>query len=309
MKAKKIYAALILLAALLMTGCTPIVAEVPHSTSVYATFYPIYAITAAITEGADDIEVHCLVQPQDECLRSYTLSDWDLYMLNYSADMIISAGNGLEGFSEQLEKIGESIIPVAEAAHGLELYSVNGISDDENHFSGENPHLYMSFEGAKSIAENIEGALSLLNETKADVFNKNLVCFIEEIDAKHEMITKKTEVCKSIPAAVLHESLFYTAQDCGLDVRTWFERESGEMLYGAALDECLNAFKQSEVKIVLLENQAPDALVQKIQNAGYAVAKLDVMSTLSEVDGYEAYLDVLEHNALAVAEACGDLRK
>ena len=38
-------AAMILVALMLLTGCSPIVEQQKENTSVYATFYPLYALT------------------------------------------------------------------------------------------------------------------------------------------------------------------------------------------------------------------------------------------------------------------------
>jgi len=300
-------AAMILVALMLLTGCSPIVEQQKENTSVYATFYPLYALTSMIADGAENVEAHCLVQPQDDCLRSYQLSDWDLYLLAYSADAVISAGSGLEGFSDKLKVMGETSLPVAEVMPGLDLYQTDGLVDEENHFSGAIPHLYMSVEGAEQIAERIEGSLSLLSEQNADTFEQNLVAFKNRLIEIRDEIKKQTEVCIGKSAAVLHEALFYTARDCGLEIAGWYERESGEMLSGAGLDDCLNMLRDCGAEIVLLEKQAPSALVKMLEEAGYTVVRLDIMSTLTESDGAEAYLEVLRSNALAVAEACSAL--
>ena len=72
---------------------------------VCATFPPFYALTALLTDGIDGLQLSCLVQPQDGCLRDYALSDWDLYTLA-SADIIIAGGRGLESFESTLQSLG-----------------------------------------------------------------------------------------------------------------------------------------------------------------------------------------------------------
>lgn len=309
MKAKCLgLAIIILIPALICTGCSPIVPNVPQKMSIYATFYPIYALTERITEKIPNLEVHCLVQPQDDCLREYVLSDWDLYLLGYSADILLAAGNGLEGFQDQLEQIGETLIPLAEVMFGLELYHVNEpLSDEDSHFSGEIPHPYMSVHGAKAIAENICGSLAVLMPENADAFSENLASLLNELDVLESEMHKQTEVCKDISVAVLNEALFYPASDCGFDTIVWFERESGEMLYDSGLEACLQHLKENNVQLVLIEQQAPKALIDALDEAGYAVAQLNVMSTLKESDGFSGYLDALKNNVLTLAEVCRHL--
>lgn len=310
MKAKGIRVIAMLLASLmLLAGCSPLVGDVPQNTTIYATFYPVYALASAVADGAENFELHCLVQPQDGCLRSYELSDWDLYMMAYSADAVLAAGNGLENFSERLESLGETTLPLAEVMYGLDLYQMSEAGDEESHFAGANPHLYMSVEGAEAIAEHIAGSLMVLDGNNADVYEKNLEQVQERLHEIKERITKETEVCENIPTAVLNETLFYPATDLGLEIVASFERESSEMLYGNHLTDCLDALKEAGTEVVLIERQAPSQLVDALEESGFTVAMLDTMSTLSESDGAEGYFDALESNAMAVAAACRAIRE
>ena len=300
--------ALLLAASLLLSGCTPLVADVPQSQTVCATFYPIYALTSAIADGAEPLEVQCMTQPQDGCLRSYEMSDWDLYMMMYSADVVLSAGNGLESFSEKLETLGGTALPVAEVMYGLDHYHMQAAGDEESHFTGVNPHLYMSLDGAIEIAESIAGTMMLFDEINTDVYEENLNRVHKKLDRMRESIAEKTEVCAEISAAVLNEALFYPATDCGLEIVGHYERESSEMLYGDNLESCLEALNKMGAQVVLIEKQAPSALVDAIEDAGFAVVRLETMSTLSEKDGAEGYFDALESNADAIAAVCSLIR-
>lgn len=301
--------AVLLIVSMLLAGCSPLVEDIPQSTTVYATFYPIYALAAAVSENAENLEVHCLVQPQDGCLRSYEVSDWDLYMMAYSANAILSAGNGLESFSERLESLAETTLPLAEVMYGLELYQMNEAGDEGSHFAGTNPHLYMSVAGAEAIVENIAGSMTVFDESNEELYEKNLEQIREKLRKMKDIINEATEVCANVRAAVLNETLFYSATDCGLEIVGYYERESSEMLYGDGLENCLNALVEMNAQVVLIERQAPAELVEAIEAAGFAVAKLDTMSTLSEADGAAGYFETLESNAIAVAEACSSIQE
>lgn len=293
---------------LLLTGCSPIVENVPPTTEVYATFYPIYALTQLIADGAENTEIHCLVQPQDECLRSYSLSDWDLYMLAYSADGVISSGNGLESFEEKLREMGETVFPVAEVMSGLAMEHFEDVFEDaDSHFAGDNPHLYMSLNSVDAILDNIAGSLSILDASNAEIYEANRLTAQQKFDNLRAYISKQTEVCEGIRTAVLHEALLYPAFECGLDITASFERENGEMLYSGSLEECLNKLSEQEVQLVLIERQAPKALVDTLEGNGYAVALLDVMSTLQESDGADGYIETLKSNAQTIFDACSKI--
>ena len=84
--------AAILLAGLLLTGCSIQVQPVENPRQIYAGFYPVYALTAPLLENAEKLQLKCLTQPQDGCLRDYALSDWDLSVVAYDADAVVLAG-------------------------------------------------------------------------------------------------------------------------------------------------------------------------------------------------------------------------
>ena len=75
-------ALLALLCAAIFAGCVRIELPVPEPQTVYASFYPIYALAAGVCENVPGLTLSCLTQPQDGCLRSYELSDWDYQLLD-----------------------------------------------------------------------------------------------------------------------------------------------------------------------------------------------------------------------------------
>lgn len=305
---KSIWTILCILMALLLSGCSPIVEDIPQKTDIYTTFYPLCALTQWVAEGAENVEIHCLVQPQDDCLRLYELSDWDLYMLGYSADAVIAAGNGLESFADKLHEMGEKILPVADVLLGIPMERFPHVqSNEESHFYGDNPHVYMSLTGAGAIIDNVAGALSIFDADNANIYEENRLKAQNKLDAIYSRVRKQTDVCANIDAAVLHESLLYPAIECGLNISAVFERESGEMLYTSSLDECLSSLKSADVQVVLLENQAPKALVDVLISEGYVVVQLDVLSTHRDIDGIVGYINAITNNAQLIIDACKKL--
>ena len=106
-----------------LSGCRPLVTDATKALSVYATFYPIYALTDAVMAGIPDAALHCLVQPQDGCLRNYQLSDWDISLLASGADAVILGGRGLESFESTLTGWGETGPAVSAVLYNQELYN------------------------------------------------------------------------------------------------------------------------------------------------------------------------------------------
>lgn len=305
------FIAVLLLAALLLTSCSRIVEEdSTEAITLYATFYPIYALTQMIVEGVPDLTLNCLVQPQDGCLRNYSLSDWDIYLLAYSADGVIMGGNGLEAFEDTLTSMGESGPAVVEVLYDLDwIEEAEAPSDEEaSHWSGKNPHAYLSLEAAKLILSNIAASMSVLDARYADIYEANLNAAHTKIDALQAELGALTADCSGIPTALLSEATAYAAKDYGLNVVAQFQRESGTTLYGSELEMCLDQIKESGAQLALVEQQAPKTLTDALINAGICVAKVDILSTHRAAEGSTGYFDAMYANAQALADAARQIK-
>ena len=300
--------ALTLFAALALSGCSPLVTEDDgKSLSIYASVYPIYALTDALMEGIPNISLHCLVQPQDGCLRSYQLSDWDVRLLASGADAVILGGRGLESFESALFSWGDGGPAVSAVLYNLELFNsntaVHGESEEASHLEGPNPHLYMSTEGAKRIVESITATLMALDPDYGDRYAENETAALAAIDALSEQAHDLVGDISREKVALMNETLIYVARDYELDVAAQIDRESGEDCDAVTLQSYLDQLAESGAKVVLLEKQAPAALLEGLESAGYAVAKIDILSTRRESEGFDGYIQAQLYNASVIRQA------
>ena len=304
---------LLLLAALALTmsACAPLVEEAPQELQIYATFYPFYALTALLTEDIEGLRLSCLVQPQDGCLRDYALSDWDLYLLS-GADMVIAGGRGLESFESTLQSLGSSGPVVALTLYNTELYgqgeeAADGEEDD--HFTGANPHLYMGIDGAKYILEGAASALAELYPQHAEAVFSNMQAGEERLDALETQMRSVAADAEGGRVIIMNEALVYTAEELGLEIAGSYARESGQPLYEGDVEDCLEQLAAMDARVALVEKQAPPSLTETLEAAGYIVARLDVLSTCRADMGAEGYFAAQEENARAVAEAFARLEE
>ena len=306
MRGIKLTAAILLLICLIagLSGCGRIVEDAPTQLSYYSTVFPLHALTQKLTEDIPEISAHCLIQPQDGCWRSYAFSDWDLYTLAYGADVVVSCGRGLESFSSELQAQADTRYVLIEALYGLDLLGNDAGSDEyESHFDGPNPHLYMSAHGAMHIAESLAASLSTIDAAHADVYNGKLDQVLNQLNEVAEEAEACRASCAGRPCAVMNESLMYTAEECGLDVSVIVRRESGEMLGSDALDKCIANLKAAEITGVLIERQAPRALIEALTEAGFDVVRLDTMTTqAADADAWDVYIGALSSNIRIIAE-------
>ena len=299
----------LILALLFTMGCarkeepTPEAADAPMN--LYASFYPLYAIADMLIEGTD-VRLNCLVQPQDGCLRAYTLSDWDLALLNSSADAVIIGGRGLESFESVLYALGDGGPAVAAVFYDMELLeqkAVNTSEDTDSHWSGANPHIYMSIDGALEIAQRIAATLVMLDAEHEAIYSRNLENAQNRLRSLQETLENKLSGSRKRRVIAMNEALVYAAKEYGLKVDLYYERESGENIEGYDLDSCLDTLNASDSRIVLIEKQAPQSLVNALREAGFIVALMDTMSTRRADEGADGYIEAHMENVQALTEA------
>ena len=297
-----------LLAALIclsLAGCGPVVPAEDEELSIYATVYPMYVLADAVLRDVPSVQLRCLTQPQDGCLRSYRLSDWDLALLKAS-DAVIAGGRGLESYESTLFGLGESGPAVAAALYNLPLYNASqthASGDSESHLDGPNPHLYMSLSGAGMIVESIAASMQAMDSDYADQYAKNAKSAADALNALAEELQAENADLSGKPVILMNEALVYVAQDYGLTVAEWIDRESGVALYDAELEKCLDKLKASGANVILIERQAPSGFVRALEGAGFAVARIDILSTHREDAGFETYQQVQRENAAAIRAA------
>lgn len=289
---------------LLLTGCQPLVDDekIPHQT-IYASFYPIYALSEMILKDVPEMELHQLVQPQDGCLRNYELSDWDLYQLAYNADAVIIGGRGLEKFASSLESMGNSGPALVQLFQNLTLDNDGETTTDEDasHLADENPHLYLSVRALPEILEALCAYMTALDPAFSDVYAANLEVAMKRVDALiAEYDNARAHMDISAPVALLNEALIYPADDLGLNVACRIDRESATALTGTEWTDALSAMQEAGVQVVLIEKQAPDALLRQLNEQGFYVVQLDILSIGREDMGSDGYFEAMSENLTAL---------
>lgn len=290
------------LIALPLSGCQKLVREEANpARTIYASFPPIYALSAPILEGVPGITLKCLVQPQDGCLRNYDLSDWDEALLG-SADAMILSGRGLESFES---RIAGGKLAVLAATQGLTLLNNGALAaegDEPDHFNDENPWAYLSVARAREMCSVIAAGMIALDPDYEARYEENFARFDGQLEALQDRMEEKVIAAPEHSVAVAHEGLFYLTDELGLHVAAVVKREPGSELTGNDLKQALSDLKTSGAKAVLLETQAPKSLRDALAGAGYQLALIDTLSTHTP-GSLNDYIETMDKNAQAIADA------
>ena len=303
---KKRFLILLFMALVLLAGCAPKMDTMDETEQIYTSFFPIYALTGLVVEDIPELQVKCFVQPQDDCLRLYDLSDWDASVLAYDADAVVIGGNGLESFESALYTFGDNGPAIINATYSLKLFNQDGesaVEGDSGHLYDANPHMYMSVSGAREMINVIAPALAELYPEYMERIAEGL----NEADAELAALEAETEtICSGVKGKrviLMNEALIYTALDYGLSVAYRYDRESGTTLYGQGLEEAIASFDATDARVVLIEKQAPTELTYALEDAGYTVVLIDTMNSYPSDATPERYIEIQLENAKAIAAA------
>ena len=269
--------------------------------SIAATFYPLYAIALNLVKDVPDLALSCLIQPQDGCLRSYSLSEWD-YLILASQDAVICGGRGLESFSGALSAMQDGPIVIT-CLQGQTLKNNGEAQDEESHLTGENPFLFLSAGGAMSIASTLAYSLIEIDPDYAETYRANLTEYLSRLDALAAEMAETMAAAPSRRVALMNEGLSYLADQLALNVAVQIDHEPGVAVEDNDLDSVLSQLKEAQAEVVLLESQAPMHLVEALQAAGYRVALIDILSAHAADGDLEAYERIMRDNCARIADA------
>ncbi|MBO4367743.1 MAG: zinc ABC transporter substrate-binding protein [Clostridia bacterium] len=288
----------LILMCILLTGCIKIDLDLPDPMpiTVYTSFFPVYVLAEAITRDIPNLTVYCLTQPQNGCLRSYTLSDWDAALLAV-ADIFVSCGIEDASFFNALSDAAATV----DLSRNLPLIESTGT--EESHFNGLNPWYFLSVSGMRSMLAVFAGAMAQLDPDCAALYEANRAAADEKLASLEAEM--KAIYAAGVPegAILMQEGLEYIAQEAGIGQYLMIEREAGAPMGDNEYASALKRMKGSGYSTILTERQVPDSLATLLEADGFTVIKLDIMNDHLPQDGLDGYISGMLGNTRAISQA------
>ena len=286
---------------LLLTGC----AKAPEPVEIAATTLPVYDFTQALCRGTD-LSVGRLVTESVSCLHDYSLNV-NQVRLAEQAEVLVLSGAGLEDFMEDLFTGKPSI----DASQGIALLEgeEHDHEDHEEHEEHEghdghthefDPHIWLSPENAKIMAQNI--CLGLIRQYPQweTVFKDNLqglLARLEDLEQYGEE-TLKNLSCREL--ITFHDGFSYFAQAFDLQILAAVEEESGSEASAKDLIGLIRLARAHALPAVFVEkNGSASAADILCRETGAKKATLDMAMA------GESYFDAMYHNIDTIKEALG----
>lgn len=259
---------------------------------IAATTLPVAEFTQRLCQGTG-LTVSRLVTEPVSCLHDYSLNV-DQVRLAEGAETVVISGAGLEDFLDGI--LDER--KIIDASAGISLLEGED-HDHEGHDHGEDdPHIWLSPENAKVMAENICAGLSERYPEYRETFEANLQPLLKELE---DLQKYGDESLGSLPVRELitfHDGFSYFAEAFHLTILEAVEEESGSEASAKDLIRLIELVDDHRLPAIFTEcNGSTSAAGIISRETGAFVFSLDMAMA------GDSYFDAMYRNIDTVKEA------
>lgn len=312
--------ALLIVFAALLGGCGGGSDLAEDKTNVVTSFYPLYDFASKI--GGDRAHVINLVpagvEPHDWSPKSK-----DIRLIN-QADVFVYQGANFEGWVEDFlgSMKPDTGVKIVEASQGLELLpgdhdheedshhdehaadegKNNGEEDHEegHHEHGEmDPHVWLSPNNAKAMAEKIKNALVEADAGNKDYYEANYSKLAEDLDRLHQKYKETLSALPKKEIVVSHQAFGYLAHDYGLTQKAIMGLAPDAEPTAQDMKEISQFVRENNVKYIFFEELVSDALANTLaKDLQIETLVLNPLEGLTDeqLAAGEDYFSVMENN-------------
>ena len=265
---------LFLILTILLSGC----AKPQPQAQIAATTLPVYEFTALLCEGTG-LTVTQLVTEAVSCLHDYSLNVRQVRNLE-AAELVVISGAGLEEFMEDL-LAGKNVVDSSDGIsliEGAHEHSHDSEEDHhETHHHEEDPHIWLSPENAKQMAQNICTGLCDRYPEHTAVFEANLSSLLEKLDVLQSYGLQQLAQLSCRELITFHDGFAYLADSFGLTILEAMEEESGSEASAAELIHLIEEVRHHGLPAIFTETLGSVSAAQIIAaETGVAVHALDM---------------------------------
>lgn len=267
-----------------------------ESAQVAATTLPVYEFTAILCEGTD-LKVCQIITESVSCLHDYTLQVSQMRLLE-SADTVVISGAGLEDFLEDALSAKSTII---DASVNVQLLcEAEEHSHLHTHSHDADPHIWLSPENAKLMAQNICAGLTEQYPKYADIFSRNLTSLTEKLDSLALYGSQSLSKLSCLEMITFHDGFSYFASAFDLTILKAVEEDAGSEASAAELKELITLIDAHALPAIFTEANGSDSAAKIIS----AETGAELFSLNMAMSG-DSYFDAMYHNIDTIKEALG----
>ena len=170
---------IILIALLTLAGCGKKNIKESGKITIVATLFPQYDFSRVI--GGDKVDVTLLLPAGSES-HNYDPSPSDMALISKS-DIFVYTGDEMEPWAGDIASAVGTSVKILNVSDNATLSSYEEHHENENssHSHTLDPHIWLDFDNAKIMCENIYNALCSVSPENKDYFTENFESYIDKL--------------------------------------------------------------------------------------------------------------------------------
>ncbi|MFA5095338.1 MAG: zinc ABC transporter substrate-binding protein [Candidatus Paceibacterota bacterium] len=279
--------------------------------SIVSTLYPLYDFAKEI--GGDNVNVTLLLPPGVEA-HAYEPKPSDIVKIN-STQIFIYTGEFMEPWAHDIIESVDKKVKVVDASTGIEMMEEGDYkheeeheheeadhheSEEAHHHGGVDPHIWLDFNNAKIMAENITKALVEIDPQNAEYYQNNLESYQIKLTELDDTYKNTLSVCKSKTIIYGgHYAFGYLAKRYGLEYVSAQGFSPDAEPTAKDLIDLVDQIKKSNIKYVFYEELTTPKIAETLANETEAkMLLLNAAHNLTKED-YEkniSFLSIMKEN-------------
>lgn len=256
-----------------------------NNLKIVTSFYPIYIITANITQNVSNVELVNMTEANVGCLHDYTISTTDMKKIE-KADIYIQNGLGLEGFMDKIISAYPDLKVIDSSA------DISNKIQDENE---TNPHIWTSIENYIKQVETICQKLCEYDKKNAEAYKANCESYLQKINQEKQKYETELQKISGEKVICLNEGLEYLLKELKMQVTQVETNHEESTMSAETLKNLIEKMKNENIKIIVVDKADNIKNAETLANeTGAKIYKLD--SGLTGETNNNAYIDKLEAN-------------
>lgn len=245
---------------------------------IVTSFYPIYIITANLTQNVPNIELENLTQNNIGCLHDYTLLTTDMKKIE-KANIFIQNGLGLENFINKIQMAYPNLNIIN---------SSNEITNIIKQEEENNPHIWTSIDNYIKQTENIYKQLCKEDSKNEAIYTNNYETYIQKLNNLKTNYENQLQNLKQVKAICLNEALVYLAKDLQIQTINIITNHEESTLSAETVKSTIQKMRNENIKVILVgsEDNLNNAQILE-KETGAKIYKLETgLTGENDLDSY-----------------------
>lgn len=275
--------------------------------TVVTTLFPLYDFAKNI--GQDKVEVSLLLPPGVEA-HTFEPKPSDITKIN-NADIFVYTGEFMEPWAHDIIEGADKKVKVVDASANIEMMKEEHEHEEEaehheaeeehgHEHGGVDPHIWLDFDNAKIMAENIAKTLSEIDPQNAEYYKNNLKSYQSKLSDLDNSYKNSLTSCQSKTIVYGgHYAFGYMGKRYGLAYESAYGISPDSEPSAQDLAGLISQIRTKKIAYVFFEELVSPKVAEtlaKETGAGLLLLNPAHNLTKDEFEKNESFLSIMEKN-------------